>query len=206
MKNGEPSIVIGEASTEHDTLLDPDRKPPPMAEVEVKRPPVNSILATRLEDADQELANALARAGARPTPEAHRRVAMLYQGHGILDMAYDHLLEAERLAPDDPATQDNLARLWRAWGLGSLGLGAAYRAVYLAPDSPQAWNTLGTLLQAVGYRVEARRAFERGLALDPLAAYVLNKRYRQMLCIRRQAAFCLTPSTKGTPSMTSAIS
>ena len=31
-------------------------------------------------------------------------------------------------------------------------------------------------------------------------------RYRQMLCIRRQAAFCLTPSTKGTPSMTSAIS
>ncbi len=32
------------------------------------------------------------------------------------------------------------------------------------------------------------------------------KRYRQMLCIRRQAAFCLTPSTKGTPSMTSAIS
>ena len=42
--------------------------------------------------------------------------------------------------------------------------------------------------------------------LRPSASHRYSGRYRQMLCIRRQAAFCLTPSTKGTPSMTSAIS
>ena len=46
--------------------------------------------------------------------------------------------------------------------------------MYLAPESPQAQNTLGTLLQAVGHPDQARLAFERGLTLDPSAAYILN--------------------------------
>ena len=67
-----------------------------------------------------------------------------------------------------------MARLWRAWDLASIGLGAAYRAVSLAPDSPEAHNTLGTLLQTVGEPEHAQREFERGLELDPTAAYILN--------------------------------
>lgn len=101
-------------------------------------------------------------------------MAQRYKGLGILDMAYDHLLVAERLAPDDAATQDGLARLWRSWGLEELGLGAAYRAVRYAPTSPQAHNTLGTMLQTLERLPESRQAYERGLELDPTAGYILN--------------------------------
>ena len=171
---GEPELVIGDPVRYTETLLDPDAKPPPLEDLEVVRSVSMAPAASRLEDADPELSNALGVAAARPSPAAHRRVAELYQGHGIMDMAYDHLLDAERLDPSDPATQDYMARLWRAWDLASIGLGAAYRAVSLAPDSPEAHNTMGTLLQAVGEPEHAQRAFERGLELDPTAAYILN--------------------------------
>ncbi len=131
-------------------------------------------LAGTVEDSDPYLMTALARAGSRPSPENHRRVAELYQSHGILDLASDHLEAAARLDPRDAATHDGIARLWRAWGLHGLGLGAAYRAVSYAPDSPQARNTLGTLLQAVGWWTHARQEYEAGLALDATASYVLN--------------------------------
>ena len=155
-------------------LYDPDATPPRLADLEVERPAVLTPAATRLEDADPALATALVVAESRPSPAAHRKVAELYQGHGIIDMAYDHLLSAERLAPDDPATQDSMARLWRAAGWGGVGLGAAYRAAYQAPDSPAAHNTLGTILQDVGDHTAARGAYEQSLRLDPLAGYVLN--------------------------------
>lgn len=131
-------------------------------------------IAGNVEDNDPLLMTAITQAKVFPTPENHRWVAELYQGHGILDQAYDHLEAAERLAPRDATTQDGLARLWAAWGLPDIGLGAAYRAVSYAPKSPQAWNTLGTLLQAVGWLSHARQAYEEGLALDENAPYMLN--------------------------------
>ena len=54
------------------------------------------------------------------------------------------------------------------------GLGDAYRSVYYAPSSATAQNTLGTVLGAMGAVADSRRAYERALALDPRAAYVLN--------------------------------
>ena len=174
VEKGEPHLVMGDSTHNADNLLDPDAKPPPLEDLEVVRSASFAPAASRLEDSDPELSNALVVAEARPSPAAHRRVAELYQGHGIKDMAYDHLLDAERLDPSDPATQDSIARLWRAWGLEWIGLGAAYRAVGLAPESPEAHNTLGTLLQAVGEPEGAQHAFERGLDLDPTAAYILS--------------------------------
>ena len=174
VQKGEPQLVMGDPANNADNLLDPDAEPPPLEDLEVVRATTIAPAANRLEDADPALFTALLVAEARPSPAAHRRVAELYQGHGVMDMAYDHLLDAERLDPSDPATQDYMARLWRAWGLESIGLGAAYRAVNLAPEAPEAHNTLGTLLQAVGRPADAQRAFERGLELNPTAAYILN--------------------------------
>ena len=141
--------------------------------VDVNETPV-VLAGTEVEDMDPYLMTALVRAEVEPTPEHHRQVAELYQRHGILDLAYDHLEAAAKLEPRDATTHDSMARLWRAWGLSGLGLGAAHRAVSYAPESPQAWNTLGTLLQAVGWHDHAREAYETALTFDADAAYALN--------------------------------
>jgi Flp pilus assembly protein TadD len=64
--------------------------------------------------------------------------------------------------------------VWRDWGLPHLGLGDAHRAAYYASESAAVQNTLGTLLQALGYRTEARRAYQAALSLNADAAYALN--------------------------------
>ena len=173
-KGEESEVVIGDSNDVNTELYDRNAKPPRIEDLEVERPEAITPAATRLEDADPALATALVVATARPSPAAHRKVAELYQGHGIMDMAYDHLRAAERLTPDDAATQDSLARLWRSSGYERIGLGAAYRARYQAPDSPEAHNTLGTLLQAVGHHEAARRSYDTSLSFDPTAGYALN--------------------------------
>jgi Flp pilus assembly protein TadD len=45
------------------------------------------------------------------------------------------------------------------------------RAVFFAPQSAAAYNTRGTLLAAVGLDADARREFEKALAIDPNAAF-----------------------------------
>ena len=199
---GESKLSMGEPVDTSTGIFDPDAKAPPLETLEVKRPAVLVPAATSLEDGDPELTYALAEVAARPSPAAHRRVAGLYRRHHVLDTAYDHLLAAERLDPNDAATHDSIARLWRAWGLEEFGLGAAYRAVYLAPESPQAHNTLGTILQSVGHYEEARRAYGRALSLAPMAAYVLNNMcyldFREGAFAQAietcQAATCVDPS------------
>ena len=171
---GEPEVSVGDPiglSVNEELYRPRSTRPDP---VKVVQTVAHAPAAGRLEDSDPELSLALTRAQAWPTPRNHRRVAEIYQGHGILDLAYDQLKLAERLAPRDAATHDSLARLWRTWGLQEFGLGAAYRAVTYAPASPQAHNTLGTLLQSLGQHAEARRAYGRALGLDPQATYVLN--------------------------------
>ncbi len=76
--------------------------------------------------------------------------------------------------PKNAAAFDGLARTWRDWGLPRLGLSHAYMAVHLAPQWPAAQNTLGTMLFVLGNGTEARRRFERAVALDPAAAYAVN--------------------------------
>ena len=46
--------------------------------------------------------------------------------------------------------------------------------MHYAPHRSAPHNTLGTVLAALGRAADARRAFERALALDPRAAYVHN--------------------------------
>lgn len=165
---------LGEGPERPDGPKDPyDPEPAGDRDVEVTDTPAVPI-AGNVEDNDPLLMAALIEAKVSPTPKNHRRVAELYQRHGILDLAYDHLAAAARLAPREATTQDSLARLWGAWGLPDIGLGAAYRAVAYAPDSPQARNTLGMLLQSIGRHSYARRSYEEGLALDGTAAYILN--------------------------------
>ena len=63
--------------------------------------------------------------------------------------------------------------MWRDWGLAKLGLADARAAVKHAPHSAAAHNTLGTLLEATGRFRDARRAYDRALALDRGATYAL---------------------------------
>jgi tetratricopeptide (TPR) repeat protein len=127
-----------------------------------------------LEGADPELVAARVLLTTAPTAENHRRVAEAYARLGVRDVAYDHFAAALRLNARDAASYDGLARIWRDWGMPDVGIGHAYRAIYYAPDSPAARNTLGTILVRMGQFRPARAAFERALALEPGAAYLLN--------------------------------
>jgi tetratricopeptide (TPR) repeat protein len=123
---------------------------------------------------DASLARALLSLEVHRTAQAEDRVALRYLDLGILDAASDHFSRASVLNRSDAVAYEGLARIWRDWGFPELGLGDAMRAVYYAPSWPAAHNTVGTLLTALGRTAEARKAYERALALDPDAAYVLS--------------------------------
>ena len=127
--------------------------------------------ASTLEARDPEIREALKALAASATTSSRRRVAEAYRQAGVLDAAHNYYTAALVLDKGDPASHDGLARVWRDWGFPELGMGDARRAIFYAPDSAAAYNTYGTLLQALGKTSEARRAFERVLALDPRAAY-----------------------------------
>lgn len=130
-----------------------------------------SVIGTTVEARDSALATALLGVALRPSPAAHRAVAVEYRRLRIDDQAFDHLRAATRLDPRDAAAYDGMARIWRDWGFADLGLPDATRAVYFAPRSAAARNTRGTLLAAVGQRDAARRDFTAALVLDPEAAF-----------------------------------
>jgi tetratricopeptide (TPR) repeat protein len=130
--------------------------------------------APSIEAHDPILSEALRELAVLPGPVRHRRVAERYLQLKILDSAYDHFVRARQLDPTDAAAYDGMARIWRDWGFPHLGLADASRSIYYAPSWAPAHNTLGTVLAAMGRPKEARRAYERALALDPKAAYVLN--------------------------------
>ena len=136
------------------------------------RPP--TFLGMTAETFDAPLAAALGAASATPSPETYRRVAAEYARVGIFDKAHEYLTNALRFDDRDAATYEARARLWRDGHLPQAAIGDAHRAVYFAPDWAVAHNTLGTVYQALGQRGDARREYERALALDPAAAYALN--------------------------------
>jgi len=122
----------------------------------------------------QDLAAAIARHAAPPTPASEVDLAQAYVRAGILDQAYEHFAAAASLDPHDGAAWDGLARIWRDWGFPHIGLGDAYRAVWAAPRSPAVHNTLGTILQFLGHGPAARAQFAQALAYDAGAAYAHN--------------------------------
>ncbi len=81
---GEPELSMGDpiGLRVNEALYRPrSTRPDP---VEVVQTVVHAPAAGRLEDNDPELSMALTRAQAWPTPRNRRRVAEIYQGHGIL--------------------------------------------------------------------------------------------------------------------------
>jgi protein O-GlcNAc transferase len=148
---------------------------------------------------DPRLRDSLARLHRGPTPAAHRDVAAAYRALGITDRAFDHLTSALALDPRDAAAHDQLARMWRNWGLSHLGLADARAAVKHAPASPVAHNTLGTLLEAMGRVGEARRAYERALALDDSATYASTNLARLPAIQHTRAGARPEPSHQVTP-------
>jgi len=144
------------------------------------------------------LRDSLARLGREPGSAAHREVAAAYRAIGITDRAFDHLRAAVSVDPRDAAAHDQLARMWRDWGLAHLGLPDARAAVKHAPRSAAAHNTLGTLLEATGRFRDARRAYERALALDRDATYALTNLTR-LPAIEHARAARRDPSSVVTP-------
>jgi tetratricopeptide (TPR) repeat protein len=138
------------------------------------KPSPAGVIAATLEGQDPDLKSALVELRLHPGAAEYVRVAERYRRLKILDVAHDHFERARQLDPTDAEAYEGLARIWRDWGFPHLGLGDASRAVYYAPLSATAQNTLGTLLTAMGRGGDARRAYERALALDPRAAYALN--------------------------------
>jgi tetratricopeptide (TPR) repeat protein len=132
--------------------------------------PASNLLPT-VESTDRVLSAALFRLAVAATPKAHIAVGDRYRALGILDMAYDHYLQASQLDRADSAAYEGLARVWRDWGFPALAAADASRAVFYAPASASAHNTWGTVLTATGHRADARREYERAVALEPDAAY-----------------------------------
>jgi tetratricopeptide (TPR) repeat protein len=127
-----------------------------------------------VEVSDAALAGALKALNDAPTSETYRRVGVEYRRVQVYDKAHEYFTGAIKLDPKNAAAFDGLARNWRDWGVPRVGLSHAYMAVHLAPDWAAAQNTLGTMLYVMGNGTEARRRFERAIALDPHAAYALN--------------------------------
>jgi tetratricopeptide (TPR) repeat protein len=151
------------------------------------------------EASDPRLRDSLARLGREPGSAAHRQVSAAYRALGITDRAFDHLRAAVSLDPRDAAAHDQLARMWRDWGLAHLGLPNARAAVKHAPRSAAAHNTLGTLLEATGRFRDARRAYERALALDRGATYALTNLTRLPAVEHARAGIQRDPSPVVTP-------
>ena len=127
-----------------------------------------------IEVSDVTLARALQALHDAPTSEAYRRVGVEYRRLQVYDRAHEYFTGAIKLDPKNAAAFDGLARTWRDWGVPRIGLSHAYMAVHLAPQWAAGQNTLGTMLYVMGNGMEARRRFERAIALDPNAAYALN--------------------------------
>ena len=144
-----------------------------LRELGVRARPVQ-VAAGSVEASDPILSAGLLALKLSPGPREHRRVAERYRALQISDAAFDHYASACRLDPADFVCHEGLAQIWRDWGFPHLGLADASRAVYYAPTSPTAHNTLGTILAALGRGPDARRAYERALAIEPRADYALN--------------------------------
>ena len=156
-------VCLSGCSAAHPASLRPDVRPTDGAS--------RKTFGNTIESQDRALGTALLVLTIAPTAQHHRAVAHEYQRLGILDAAFDHLTAATRLDPRDAAAYDARARIWRDWGFPELGMADSARAVFYAPWSAAAHNTRGTLLAAIGLEADARREFERALALDPDAAF-----------------------------------
>ena len=179
VKAGEPTVSYdspGRAKSLTEVRLSPAQYE------EIAAHTVRHSSGRTVETTNSELAEALKTASLKPAAENFHRVAVLYRGLGIVDKAYDYLSLAIGLQPKSARFLEERARIWRDWNFPQFGLLDAHKAVFFAPRSASAHSTLGTILRATGDLSSARIEFEKAIALDPSAAYVLsNLCYLSML-------------------------
>jgi Flp pilus assembly protein TadD len=83
------------------------------------------------------------------------------------DQALDYLLEAKRLAPDDPLVASELGKLFLERQQPSEALSEYGRAVALRPGDALALNNRGVALLMLGIREHAVEDFQQALKIDP---------------------------------------
>jgi protein O-mannosyl-transferase len=81
--------------------------------------------------------------------------------------ALDYLLEAKRIAPDDPLVASELGKMFLQRSQPSEALSEFGRAVAMRPDSAMALNNRGVALMLLGIREHAVADFQQALRLDP---------------------------------------
>jgi spermidine synthase len=92
-------------------------------------------------------------------------------------------LRRAREHPNDPAVQARLGELYASDGRFDRAIECFEKATALAPDSPEGLFTLARYYEAEERDLEALRAYDRGLALDPTNAQARNN--REKLSIKR---------------------
>ena len=83
------------------------------------------------------------------------------------DQALNYLLEAKRIAPDDPLVASELGRVFIERNQASEALSEYGRAVALRPGDPLALNNRGIALLMLGIREHAVTDFREALKINP---------------------------------------
>ena len=83
------------------------------------------------------------------------------------DQALNYLLEAKRIAPDDPLVASELGRVFIERNQASEALSEYGRAVALRPGDPLALNNRGVALLMLGIREHAVTDFREALKINP---------------------------------------
>lgn len=83
------------------------------------------------------------------------------------DAALNYLLEAKRIAPDDPLVASELGKVFLERGSASEALAEYGRAVALEPRNAMAISNRGVALSMLGMRDHAIADFRQALELDP---------------------------------------
>jgi len=81
--------------------------------------------------------------------------------------ALDYLLEAKRIAPDDPLVASDLGKMFLERNQASEALSEFGRAVALRPGHAPSLNNRGVALLMLGIREHAVADFEQALKIDP---------------------------------------
>lgn len=139
--------------------------------------------AGRLADAAALYQQVLAR---RPRhADARHLLGLVYHQAGDQGLAIEHIAQAVRLDPKNPAIHLNLGEAYRRLGRWDQAVACYERTLALQPDNAAAYNNLGLAHKQAGRLEAARGHFERALALQPDSADACNNLARALMATGR---------------------